>query len=194
MRKAAVLAIFALAGCRMLYAAPFIPESDGQVLERLPSSGNPAVRELNRLRQQVQGAPENLPLATQLATRYLKLARDEADPRYLGYAQATLGRWGEMKAPPPDVLLLRATLRQNRHEFDGALADLGKVLKQQPRNAQAWLTAALIHQVRGDYAAAMRHCLPLLSLADSLAGSPASAAWSASTDARNKRTTRCFGH
>lgn len=163
----AVSAMVVLTCCRSLYAAPFIPESDDQVLERLPLSGN--VRELGRLRQQWQEAPENLPLAVQLATRYLKLAREESDPRYLGYAQAALRRWWQMEAPPPDVLLLRATLRQNRHEFDAALADLAQVLKEQPRNAQAWLTAAVIHQVRGDYAAAMKHCLPLINLADSLA-------------------------
>jgi tetratricopeptide (TPR) repeat protein len=170
MRKhLAVSAMVALACCSSLCAAPFIPERDDQVLERLPLSGDPAARELRRLRQQWHGAPENLPLAVQLATRYLRLARAESDPRYLGYAQAALRRWWAMEAPPPDVLLLRATLRQNRHEFDAALADLAQVLKEQPRNAQAWLTAAVIHQVRGDYAAAMKHCLPLINLADSLA-------------------------
>ena len=76
--------------------------------------------------------------------------------------------WWDLATPPPEVLLLRATVRQNRHEFDAALTDLAQVLKQQPRNAQARLTAAVIQQVRGDYGAAMRHCLALLSLSDSL--------------------------
>jgi tetratricopeptide (TPR) repeat protein len=107
-------------------------------------------------------------LALQLAKRYLALARAESDPRYLGYAQAALQPWWDLATPPPEVLLLRATVRQNRHEFTAALSDLARVLERQPRNAQAWLTAAVIHQVRGEYGAAMRHCLALLSLSDSL--------------------------
>ena len=163
-----VIAIYALMCCQTLCAAPFIPETDDQVLERLPLSGSPAASELRRMRKQLQEAPDNLALALQLATRYLALAREESDPRYLGYVQAALRPWWDLETPPPEVILLRATLRQNRHEFNAALADLAQVLKQQPRNAQARLTAAVIHQVRGDYGAAMRHCLALLSLSDSL--------------------------
>ena len=163
-----VIVIYALTCCQALCAAPFIPEADDQVLERLPLSGNPVANELRRLRKQLQEAPDNLALALQLANRYLALAREDSDPRYLGYVQAALQPWWDLEIPPPEVLLLRATVRQNRHEFDAALTDLARVLKQQPRNAQAWLTAAVIHQVRGDYGAAMRHCLALLSLSDSL--------------------------
>ena len=163
-----VVAVYALTCYQTLGAAPFIPETDDQVLERLPLSGNPAASELRRMRKQLQEAPENLALALQLANRYLALARAESDPRYLGYAQAALRPWWDLATPPPEVLLLRATVRQNRHEFDAALTDLAQVLKQQPRNAQARLTAAVIQQVRGDYGAAMRHCLALLSLSDSL--------------------------
>ncbi len=163
-----VIAIYALMCCQPLCAAPFVPETDDQVLERLPLSGNTAANELRRMRKQLQEAPANLALALQLATRYLALARAESDPRYLGYVQAALQPWWDLETPPPEVLLLRATVRQNRHEFDAALTDLERVLKMQPRNTQAWLTGAVIHQVRGDYGSAMRHCLALLSLADSL--------------------------
>ncbi|MDD5322902.1 MAG: tetratricopeptide repeat protein [Methylococcales bacterium] len=163
-----VIAIYALMCCQPLCAAPFVPETDDQVLERLPLSGNTAANELRRMRKQLQEAPANLALALQLATRYLALARAESDPRYLGYVQAALQPWWDLETPPPEVLLLRATVRQNRHEFAAALSDLERVLERQPRNAQAWLTAAVIHQVRGDYQAAMRHCLALLSLSDSL--------------------------
>lgn len=164
-----VITIHVLACCRTLCAAPYIPETDDQVLERLPLSGNTAASELRKMRKQLQDAPDNLALALQLANRYLALARAESDPRYLGYVQAALQPWWDLATPPPEVLLLRATVRQNRHEFDTALTDLARVLKQQPRNTQAWLTAAVIHQVQGDYGAAMRHCLALLSLSDSLA-------------------------
>jgi hypothetical protein len=165
---AAMVLVLPLAGSGPAQAEPFVPKSDDQVLERLPLSGNPDTSQLRKIRKQLQGAPDNLPLALQLATRYLALAREESDPRYLGYVQAALRPWWDSETPPPEVLLLRATVRQNRHEFTAALSDLAQVLKQQPRNAQAWLTAAVIHQVRGDYEAAMRHCLALLSLSDSL--------------------------
>ena len=54
--------------------------------------------------------------------------------------------------------MLRATLRQNRHDFQGALEDLAQVLESQPRNAQAWLTRAVILQVQGDYSGALHSC------------------------------------
>jgi tetratricopeptide (TPR) repeat protein len=66
------------------------------------------------------------------------------------------------------VLVLRATLRQNRHEFSTALADLSRALRLEPRNAQAWLTRAVILTVQGKYAAAMESCLPLFKLAEPL--------------------------
>jgi tetratricopeptide (TPR) repeat protein len=66
------------------------------------------------------------------------------------------------------VLLLRATLRQNRHEFAAALDDLARVLEVQPRNAQAWLTRAVILQVQGDYAQARQSCARLSRLAEPL--------------------------
>jgi tetratricopeptide (TPR) repeat protein len=158
-----VIAIYALTYCQTLCAAPFIPETDDQVLERLPLSGNPVASELRRMRKQLQEALDNLALALQLANRYLVLAREESDPRYLGYVQAALLPWWDLKTPPPEVLMFRATVRQNRHEFVAALRDLARVIERQPRNAQAWLTAAVIHQVRGDYGAAMRYCLALLT-------------------------------
>jgi len=66
------------------------------------------------------------------------------------------------------VLLLRAVLRQNRHDFDGALADLRQVLAVQPRQLQAWLTQAVIRQVQGEPVEALRSCLALRRLANSL--------------------------
>lgn len=143
-------------------AKPFVPTRDDQVLERLPWPGSATVRQLRDLRRELQAAPERLAPAVQLARGYLGLARQDSDPRYLGYAQAALRPWWEQPAAPPEVLWLRATIRQNRHEFDAALADLARLLALQPGNAQARLSAAVIHQVRGEYRAAMVECLSLL--------------------------------
>jgi tetratricopeptide (TPR) repeat protein len=150
-------------------AAPYTPSEDSAVLEILPERINPASRELRRLREELRQQPENLSLAIALAKRYLDLGRAESDPRYYGYAEGVLQPWWKAAQPPSDVLLLRATLRQNRHDFDAALQDLAALLKREPRNAQAWLTQAIVHQVRGDYAAAKRSCLPVLQLGSRLA-------------------------
>jgi tetratricopeptide (TPR) repeat protein len=63
------------------------------------------------------------------------------------------------------VLLLRATLLQNRHDFDGALADLDRLIATDPGNAQALLVRATVRQVRGEYAEAASDCRLLEPLA-----------------------------
>ncbi|MGH6840707.1 MAG: hypothetical protein ACREDV_01215, partial [Methylocella sp.] len=152
-------------------AAPFIPESDGQVLEHLPfTANNPAVGKLRALRDQLKDQPDNLPLAVQLARGYLELGRVTGDPRYAGYAQSALTPWWDLRQPPEEILVLRATLRQRLHRFDAALADLASALNANPRNAQARLTRATVLQVQGAYGAARDECLALRNLAQELAG------------------------
>ena len=152
-------------------AAPFVPESDSQVLERLPFTVNdPAMRELRALRDQLKDQPDNLPLAVRLARGYLELGRLTGDPRYAGYAQAALSPWWDHKQAPEEVLVLRATLRQRLHQFDAALADLATVLNANPRNPQARLTRATVLQVQGAYGATREECLALRNLTQELVG------------------------
>jgi len=75
-----------------------------------------------------------------------------------------------------DILILRATIRQSRHDFHPALADLALALERDPRNAQAWLTKATVEQVLGRPADARRSCQPLFRLADEWIAVTASAA------------------
>ena len=110
-------------------AAPFLPANDDLVLERLPISTELPARQLRALREQFVQEPHNLKLAADLAQRYIEAGRAESDPRYYGYAQAVLSPWWDLSQPPVPVLLLRATLRQNRHEFAAALDDLARVLE-----------------------------------------------------------------
>jgi predicted Zn-dependent protease len=152
-------------------AAPFVPESDSQVLERLPfTASDPVIRELRALHDRLKDEPNNLPLALRLARGYLELGRITGDPRYAGYAQAALAPWWDLKQAPEEVLVLRATLRQRLHQFDAALADLATVLNANPRNAQARLTRATVLQVQGAYDAAREECLTLKNLTQELAG------------------------
>jgi len=156
----------ALSQPSMTFGEPFLPQQDAQVLERLSRiAAGPAVREIRSLRASLLRDRHNVDVAVSLATRLIEQARSEGDPRFLGQAQAILAPWLNQATPPPSALLLRATIRQNAHEFDLALADLDAVLSLQPMNAQAWLTRASIYQVQGRYEEARRACQPLFRLA-----------------------------
>ncbi|MDD2722458.1 MAG: hypothetical protein PHH59_00350 [Methylovulum sp.] len=149
-------------------AAPYIPKSPDEVLEQLPVLNNQAELEMKTLQRQLNANPDNLSLAVGIATRLLETARTEADPRYYGYAEAAVKTWWRQNQPPVDVLMVRATIRQHRHDFTGALQDLQDVLANEPRNAQAWLTQAVIQAVRGDYDASLRSCSILKRLGANL--------------------------
>ncbi|HYD81772.1 MAG TPA: hypothetical protein VEC06_18380 [Paucimonas sp.] len=148
---------------------PYIPVSDAQVLERLPFRPNdPLVREMARLRQELRHDPHNEDLAVRLARRYYSLVAQEGDPRYLGYAQAALTPWWDMPVPPIEVQVLRASLRQFRHDFGGALTDLEQVLQRSPAHVQARILRATIHIVQARYADAKVDCKALHGFAGQL--------------------------
>jgi tetratricopeptide (TPR) repeat protein len=146
-------------------AAPYSPTSGTQVVEFLPTRNDPVQRELREWRKQLHQRPENLDVAARLAKRYVTLAREDADPRYLGYAEAALAPWWRLPHPPPEVLILRATVFQSTHRFAQALADLDLLLKDDPANAQAWLTRATVLQVQGSGDEAKKSCAHLYGLA-----------------------------
>jgi Tfp pilus assembly protein PilF len=149
-------------------AEPYLPTDDAQLIEQLPTPAAGTQRELRDLRAELAKDPTNLALAARLARQYLGIGRAEFDPRYNGRAQALLEPWWHLDPPPQDVLVLRATLRQNRHEFEPALEDLATVLARNPRNAQALLTQATILQVVGRHDEARRSCTKLALLAPAL--------------------------
>jgi Tfp pilus assembly protein PilF len=150
-------------------AAPFVPESDSQVLERLPfASNDPVLGRLRALNNQLTRKPNNLPLALLVAQGYLEVGRVTGDPRYAGYAQAALAPWWDFEQAPQEVLVLRATVRQRMHQFDVALADLATVLNTNPRNVQARLIRATVLQVQGVYDEARAECRALQDLTEEL--------------------------
>jgi hypothetical protein len=120
--------VLAICAVQVASASPFVPAHDDEVLEELPVSLSNAARELREERAALASEPGNLALALRLATRYLELGRAESDPRYLGWGEGVLEPWTAPAEPPVPVLLLRATLRQNRHEFAAAEEDLARVL------------------------------------------------------------------
>jgi Tfp pilus assembly protein PilF len=93
--------------------------------------------------------PDDLNLATELAGRQLAMGVTEADPRFVGYAQATLTRWWRDRSPP-SFLVLRARILQAQHNFADAAADLRAALRDDPDNPQALLVLAGIDETTGE--------------------------------------------
>ncbi|SJM90315.1 conserved exported hypothetical protein [Crenothrix polyspora] len=169
-RNVVLCACVLVMGClpNSLCAKPYTPQSSDEVLEQLPLLNNRTDKVLQRLRRQLNTEPDNLQVASAVANRFMELARSESDPRYYGYAEAAVKKWWQQSKPPLAVLLIRANLRQHRHDFDGALHDLHAVIEQDPRNGQAWLSLAVIQSVQGNYEASRLSCLHLKRLASHL--------------------------
>ena len=165
-RHLSTIALIAFGGsANNLHSAPFVPSEDSQVLERLTERNTPQYRQLKALQAASALAPGDMSRATALAAAHVGIARQEGDPRYLGYAQSALAPWWRDSNAPTPVLVLRATIRQSLHDFDGAVADLGTALQREPRNAQALLTRATVLTVQGRYADARADCTALANAA-----------------------------
>jgi hypothetical protein len=121
------------------------------------------------------GGPGALAAALAIAARDVDDARRRGDPRLLGHAQAALAGWWDLPAPPAEVLLLRATIRQGLHDFAGARADLDALLVRFPDGAQARLTRAVVATVQGDLARAAADCARVTVIVDELTGAACAA-------------------
>lgn len=118
------------------------------------------MREMRALGAELRKRPGDLDTAMRLAGRQLAMGVAEADPRFVGYAQATLARWWQ-DAIPPSLLVLRGRIRQARHEFDGAADDLRAALREDPGNPQALLVLAGVDEVSGRLDEAGKSCSEL---------------------------------
>jgi hypothetical protein len=134
--------------CATAAAQAYRPDRDDEVLAELPARTAPAA--LVRARDAA--------LAARAAQVFIERGRRSGDPRDHGYAQGLLQPWWSTPDAPDAVLLLRATLRQHRHEFDAALTDLDRFLARSPGNAQALLTRATLHRVRGALDRSLQDC------------------------------------
>lgn len=101
--------------------------------------------------------------AAQAAQQAITLARETADPRYLGRAQGVLAPWWDKPDAPAALVVLQATVQQGRHEFAAARATLERALKRDPSQAQGWLTLATLERVAGRYAQALVACRQVAS-------------------------------
>ena len=164
-RSIRVLALtFAVAALAApVLAAPRKPLDDSELLERLPlRAGDGSARELAALRAGMLAAPGAPGPAALLAQAYFDLAMARGDPRYVGYAEAVIARFGEPRTA--SLRVVRGLLRQYRHDFDGALDDFAVALVLDPGFAAAHAWRAAIFLVQADYAAAQQECAALQGL------------------------------
>jgi tetratricopeptide (TPR) repeat protein len=164
----APLFVFSVLCCSPVFAAganeAYLPAADSEVLEVLPArlSGED---ELGRLRREQSFTAANDPAAEKFVKKAIEAGRASGDARYFGYAEAALSsRFASGKVTAP-LYTLRAIVRQHGHDFTGALEDLDAALALEPRAAQALLTKASIHFVRGEFERGRRSCLVLSTVA-----------------------------
>jgi hypothetical protein len=152
-------------------ATPLVPTSDSAVIETLPAQWGDRQAQ-RRQRQALARSPRDVGLAVSVARRHLALARTLGDARYAGLAQGALSAWPVRGAGiPTEVLLMRATVAQFLHDFEGAEAMLMQVTQSQPQHAQAWLTLATIRRVQGRYAQSNGACRQVIGSGQMLHGS-----------------------
>ncbi|HWI80628.1 MAG TPA: hypothetical protein VNT59_01290 [Ramlibacter sp.] len=162
---AAVLAACA-AGAQ---AAPFTPAADTEIVERLPAGAtDPAVRRVESLRKQLAARANDPALRLEIGRRYFELAMAQGDPRYVGYASATIAPLARATPDSAGYWLLRGLIQQYSHDFGGALQSLQKAseLDRQSPEPIAWQAA--IDMVQAKYDAALSECTRLVPLAHPL--------------------------
>jgi Flp pilus assembly protein TadD len=165
----AALALTAWVGAAA--AAPYVPPTDDQVVERLAlRASDQAARQLATLRAQWRRDPTDVAAATRLAAAYIDQAGAEGDPRYVGYAQSALQHWWREPDPPAPVRVTRALVLQYDHRFDDALHDLSAAVRVEPDDALAWAWITAIHLVRADLDGARQACEQLAELTPDLVG------------------------
>lgn len=145
-------------GALLRAGEPYAPKDDGDVLETLPVSLFNNRDEVAELRTRLAQSPTNPSVASAVAARYMQLGSQSGDPRFYGYARATLETWWESPDPPADILKLRAKLKEKNHDYDASLADLHLLLERDPQDIQGWIEVANINRVQGRYGQSRQAC------------------------------------
>lgn len=147
------------------FRAPYVPPTDGEVLQDVPSTGDPAVVQMQKLRHALDAAPHSLAAAKQLADAYIDYSRQIGDAHYAGYAEAVIKPWFDATPAPAAALVTQATILQYRHQFKEARELLQQALRTDPRDPQAWMTVATLDMVQGDFKSAAKDCAQVTNTA-----------------------------
>jgi hypothetical protein len=149
-------------------AAPFTPTNDNEVVERLPLASDPSARQLESLRRQLIGRPDDNALRLDIGRRYFTLAMAQGDPRLVGYAAAAIAPLEAKSAGIADYWVLRGQLEQFSHQFEPALASLEKASQIDPKTVEPLAWRAAIFMVQSRYADAKTECQRLAAVAEPL--------------------------
>ena len=158
--------VFVLCGSLLTTPAQSVPRTpvdDATVIEKLPlRASDSRARELDALRASARKAPGDAAVAAALANAYFDTAQARGDPRYIGYADAVVSPFDRQMSV--DLLVIRGTLRQYRHDFDNALGDFAAALAQDSERADAHAWRGAIYLVQAKYDNARQECGALLQL------------------------------
>jgi hypothetical protein len=164
------------------HAAPYTPENDAVVVERLPGrASDPATRRVESLRKQLAARPDDATLRVEIARRYFDMAMAQGDPRYVGYASAALAPLAKSAATNADYDMALGLIQQFSHEFEPALASLTKAAALNPTSPEPLLWRTAIFMVQARYAEATAECARVVPLAEPLLGTGCSAYVEATT-------------
>ena len=151
-------------------AAPLTPQSDSEVIERLPGrASDPAVKRVDSLRKQLSARPNDAALRVDIARRYFEMAMAQGDPRYVGYASAALAPMAPMAqsaAASSGYWMVLGLIQQFSHDFEGALTSLTKAGQLDPASPEPALWRAAIFMVQARYTEALAECERLTPLAE----------------------------
>jgi tetratricopeptide (TPR) repeat protein len=160
----ATLFVLASLGIQAL-AAPFTPKSDAEVVQKLPSSAaDPSVRRVDSMRKQLASRPADVALRIEIARRYFDLAMAQGDPRYVGYASATIAPINKGAINNAKYWLVLGLIQQYSHDFNGALQSLEKASEVDPKSPESVSWRAAIHMVQANYPRALAECTRLVPL------------------------------
>ncbi len=118
-------------------------------------------REAGALRQAMQRwreNPKDIATATSTARTAILAAIRHGDLRWLGNAQAMLEPWWTSQEIPGDTQFVRALIRQGKHDFEGALADLNAAIAKDPQQPEFWAWRFAIYMVRAELPKAKEEC------------------------------------
>ncbi len=138
-------------GNSSLAQEPYAPQSDDQILERLPKTLSLNRDRMASIREKLAADPSNSDLASAAALGYIKMGNTESDPRFYGYARSAISPWWDQESPPASVIKIRAKLKEKDHQYREAITDLEGLLKDAPDDVQASIEIINLYRVVGDY-------------------------------------------